>query len=104
MQQAGFSIQAARSTQNVYNYIDRDFDIPEIKLLIDAVMSSKIITRAKSDALVSKLLELAGLFKAKELKRNLIVDGRIKQENELIFIIVDAINEAINSKKKIFVL
>ena len=73
-------------------------------LVIDAVMSSKFITRAKSDALVSKLLELAGPFKAKELKRNLIVDGRIKQENELIFIIVDAINEAINSKKKIFVL
>lgn len=101
LQQAGFSIQAARSTQNVYNYIDRDFDIPEIKLLIDAVMSSKFITKAKSDALVSKLIELAGPFKAKELKRNLIVDGRIKQENELIYIIVDAINEAINSKKKI---
>ena len=38
LQQAGFSIQATRSTQNLYNYIERDFDIPEVKLLIDAVM------------------------------------------------------------------
>lgn len=101
LQRAGFSIQAARSTQNVYNYIARDFDVPELKLLIDAVMSSKFITKAKSDMLVSKLTELAGPYKAKELRRNLVVDGRIKQENELIYIIVDAINEAINLKKKI---
>ena len=101
LQQAGFSIQATRSTQNLYNYIERDFDIPEVKLLIDAVMSSKFITKAKSDQLVSKLTELAGPYKSRELKRNLVVDGRIKLENEQIYIIIDAINEAINNRKKI---
>ena len=85
LQQAGFSIQATRSTQNLYNYIERDFDIPEVKLLIDAVMSSKFITKAKSDQLVSKLTELAGPYKSRELKRNLVVDGRIKLENEQIY-------------------
>lgn len=101
LQQAGYSIQATRAKQNLYNYIERDFDIPEIKLLLDAVMSSKFITKAKSDQLVAKLVELAGPYKSKELKRNLIVDGRIKQENEQIYLIVDIINEAINKKKKI---
>ncbi len=101
LQQAGISIQATRSTQNLYNYIERDFDIPEIKLLIDAIMSSKFITKIKSDQLVAKIMELAGPYKSKELKRNLIVDGRIKQENEQIYLIVDVINEAINKKKKI---
>lgn len=101
LQHAGFGIQATRSTQNLYNYIDRDFDIPEIKLLIDAVMSSKFITKAKSDQLVAKLTELAGKYKARELKRNMVVDGRIKLGNEQIYLIVDAINEAINAKKKI---
>lgn len=101
LQQAGISIQATRSTQNLYNYIERDFDIPEIKLLIDAVMSSKFITKAKSDQLVAKLTELAGPYKARELKRNLIVDGRIKPDNEQIYMIVDAINDAINKRKKI---
>ena len=101
LQQAGFSIQATRSTQNLYNYIERDFDIPEIKLLLDAVMSAKFLTKAKSDLLATKLIALAGPYKSKELKRNLIVDGRIKQENEQIYLIVDVINDAINAKKKI---
>lgn len=101
LQQAGFSIQTTRAKQNLYNYIGRDFDIPEIKLLIDAVMSSKIITKNKSDQLVAKLTKLAGSYQAQELNRNLIVNGRIKQENEQIFFIIDAINEAINKNKKI---
>lgn len=101
LQRAGFSIQETRSTQNQYNYIERDLDIPEIKLLIDAVMSSKFITRSKSDELAGKLTELAGPYKARELKRNLVVDGRIKPENEYAYMIVDVINQAINEKKKI---
>ena len=101
LRQAGASIQITRSTQNLYNYIERDFDIPEIKMLLDAVLSSKCITKDKSAKLVAKLSELAGPYKSKELKRNLIVDGRIKQENEQVFLVVDVINDAINRRKKI---
>ncbi len=101
IQKAGFDVQITRSTQNRYNYIERDYDVPEVKLLIDAVMSSKFITKAKSDQMTNKLVELAGPYKAKELKRNLVVDGRIKQRNEQIYLIIDSINEAINRNKKI---
>ena len=101
LQQAGIGIQAVRSTQNQYNYIDREFDIAELKLLIDAVQSAKFMTKTKSDQLVTKLTALAGVNKARELKRNLAVDGRYKMENEQILLIVDAINEAINQRKKI---
>lgn len=101
LQQAGIGIQATRSTQNLYNYIEREFDDAELKLLIDAVESAKFISKAKSDQLVAKLTELAGMNKARELKRNLVVDGRYKADNEHIFYIVDAINRAINLKKKI---
>ena len=64
LQQAGIGIQAVRSTQNQYNFIERDFDTAE-------------------------------------LKRNLVVDGRNKLENEQILMIVDAINDAINQRRKI---
>ena len=101
LQKAGIGIQTVRSTQNQYNYIDREFDTAELKLLIDAVGASKFITKKKSDQLVVKLTSFAGAFKARELKRNLAVDGRIKQENEQILYIVDTINEAINTQKKI---
>lgn len=101
LQYAGYCIQTTRSTQNLYNYYEREFDVPEVKLLMDAVMSSKTITKSKSDQLAAKVAELAGPYKAREIKRNLVVDGRIKQENEQIYLIVDAINEAINLRKKI---
>lgn len=101
LQQAGIGIQAVRSTQNQYNFIERDFDIAELKLLIDAVQSAKFMTKAKSDQLVTKLTALAGVNKARELKRNLVVDGRNKLENEQILMIVDAINDAINQRRKI---
>ena len=99
-QKVGLGVQEVRSTQNLYNFIGRDFDQAELKLLIDAVESAKFMTKNKSDALAAKLADLAGMYKAKELKRNLVVDGRIKQDNEQILVIVDAINDAINQKKK----
>ena len=101
LQQVGIGIQAVRSSQNQYNFIDRDFDVAELKLLIDAVMSAKFITKSKSDKLVAKLTDLAGINKARELKRNLTVDGRYKMENEQILMTIDAINDAINQRRKI---
>ena len=101
LQQAGIGIQVVRSSQNQYNYIDRDFDVAELKLLIDAVQSAKFLTKAKSDDLIKKIVSLGGVNAAHELNRNLVVCGRNKKENEQIFIIVDSINAAINNKKKI---
>lgn len=101
LQQAGVGIQVVRSTQNQYNFIERDFDIAELKLLIDSVQSAKFITKAKSEQLSTKISALAGLNKAHELRRSLAVDGRYKIDNEQILFIVDAINDAINKKKKI---
>ena len=97
----GMDIQELKSTQNKYNLIDRQFDVVELKLLIDAVVSSKFITKAKSEELASKLSNLAGIYKSKELKRNLSCEGQLKSENERIYFIVDTINEAINRNKKI---
>lgn len=101
LQRFGMDIQEIKSTQNRYNLISRQFDVAEIKLLIDAVESSKFITAKKSAELVEKLSSLAGENKSAELRRNLTAEGKIKPGNEKIYIIVDTINDAINQKKKI---
>ncbi len=101
LQQFGIEIQEVKSSQNRYNLIDRKFDVVELKLLIDAVVSSKFITAAKSEELASKLSTMASTFKSTELKRNVSCEGRIKPGNERIYIIIDAINNAINANKKI---
>lgn len=101
LQQAGFGIDERRSTQNQYRYLKREFEIAELKTIIDAIASSKFIPEEKSDALIKKVTALAGIYKARDLKRNVVVDGRGKLENKQIFYIIDTINEAINQHKKI---
>ena len=101
LQKAGVGIQTVRSSQNQYNFIEREFNIAELKLLIDAVMSAKYMTKTKTYQLVAKLTALAGANKARELKRNITVDGRYKLGNDQIFMTIDAINNAINQRRKI---
>ena len=101
LEAAGYDVVTIRSTQNKYYLASRAFELPELKLLIDAVESSKFITERKSRVLVEKLTALAGSHQAGELKRNISISDRIKPKNEQIYYIMDVINEAINRKRKI---
>ena len=97
----GMDIQEVMSSQKRYNLVSRNYDLAEIKLLIDAVQSSKFITKKKSEHLVGKLSQMAGQYQAEALKRNISVEDRIKYENESILLIIDSVNQAINEGKKI---
>lgn len=97
----GMEIEEVKSTQNRYNVFGRKFDLAELKLLIDAVESSKFITQSKSDELVEKIGTLTSKYRIQELNRNISAEGRIKPGNEKIYLIVETINEAINKGKKI---
>lgn len=98
---AGFDIEFIKSSQNQYHIVSREFDVAELKVLIDAVVSSKFISRSKSEKLANKLSKLAGPFVSKELVRNIDVERRLKGDNKQLLLIVDTINTAINQKKKI---
>ena len=97
----GVDVQCVRSTQNKYFISSRYFELPELKLLVDAVASSKFITEKKSYELISKLGAFASMYQQDEIKRNIHTESRIKPSNERSFYIVDAINTAINRNKKI---
>ena len=97
----GMEIQEVMSSEKRYNLISREYDVAEIKLLIDAVESAKFITKKKSEELVAKLSKMAGRNQADNLKRNISAEDRIKYDNESIYLIIDGINEAINTGKKI---
>lgn len=79
----------------------REFELAELKLLVDAVMSSKFITKKKSEQLVKKLSEFADEYDADDLKRQLYSINRIKGQNESILYTVDIINSSIRSRKKL---
>ena len=71
------------------------------KLLVDAIQSSKFITEKKSNDLIRKLTELASDYEAAQLKRQVVVQGRIKSMNESVFYVIDDIYKAIDSNRKV---
>ena len=84
-----------------YHVVNRPFELPELKLLVDAIQSSKFITERKSNALIKKLEKLVSRHDAVKLQRQVFVSGRIKAMNESIYYSVDAIHHAISENRKI---
>ena len=87
--------------EKAYYVEDRNFSIPELKILIDAVHASSFITEKKSEELISKIASLAGSHRAEVLKRNMVCFNTRKHSNEHIFYNVDYLEAAIINKKKV---
>ena len=97
----GIDIVKIRKTQNRYFIGARHFEVPEVKMLIDAVQSAKFITPKKSKELIEKLSAFVAPDQSSVLKRHLYVDSRNKASNESIYVTADSIQTAITAKKKI---
>lgn len=101
LQDVGYDIFCVRSTQNQYYMRERPFSLAEVKLLVDAVQSSRFISEEQSLELVSKLADLVGSHKGEILKRHLYIESRAKTDNAGIMEYVDKIHQAITENRKI---
>ena len=101
LQEVGYDIFCVRSTQNQYYMRERPFSLAEIKLLVDAVQSSRFISKEQSMELVSKLADLVGSHKSEILKRHLYIESRAKTDNTDIMEYVDRIHRAIIEQRKV---
>ena len=101
LQSSGMDIVCVKSTQNRYFVGERLFELPELKLLVDAVESSRFITAKKSERLIEKLGKLTSESHARQLDRHIYMDGTAKPENECIYYSVDEIHNAIQEKRQI---
>ena len=101
LQSSGMDIVCVKSTQNRYFVASRLFELPELKLLVDAVESSRFITAKKSERLIEKLGRLTSEAHAHQLDRHIYMDGTAKPENECIYYSVDEIQTAIREKRQI---
>lgn len=101
LQAFGMEIAVEPSIQNRYYLIERAFDLPELKVLIDAVESARFIPKGKSVALVEKIGALTSQYNKEKLVRNVDVENRIKADNEKLYYIMEALNDAINAQKKV---
>ena len=92
-----FGVDVIKKENGLGYYIgSRDFELPELKLLVDAVQSSKFITEKKSRELIGKLMQLTNEQKARQLNRSVFIRNRMKTGNEKVYYNVDALHEAMN--------
>ena len=91
----GVDIQSRKGRTPGWFIGQRDFELAELKLLVDAVQSSRFITKRKSDALIRKLERLTSTHQARQLQRQVYVDRRVKAMNESIYYNVDKLHTAI---------
>ncbi|MEA4964451.1 MAG: WYL domain-containing protein [Oscillospiraceae bacterium] len=97
----GMDIEKAAGCHSGYYLASRDFELPELKLLVDAVQSSRFLSERKSRELIRKLENLLSVHEAGALRRQVVVSGRVKTMNESIYYNVDRIHEAIAGNSQI---
>ena len=97
----GFDIVQLKGKNGGYYIGERDFELPELKLLVDSVQSSKFITQDKTYKLIKKIESLASIYDGQLLQRQVFVTNRVKSMNESIYYAVDVISDAITRNRKI---
>ncbi len=97
----GIDIVNTTSPKRGYFIAARKFELPEVRLLIDAVSAAGFITPKKTESLVKKLESLVSINQAEELFSQVYVDTNSKCSNEEIYYIIDALHDAILNKQKV---
>lgn len=101
LNEQGYEILCKRSRSNEYYIVDRQFDIPELRILMDAVESASFITEKKTVELQTKIASLGGSYWKELLVRNDVIFDTNKHSNNLVLYSVNEIIEAINRNQKI---
>ena len=101
LQDYGVDIVSIPGKNGGYYIASRNFELPELKLLIDAVQSSRFLTEKKSRELIEKLCRECSMYDAQLMRRDVLVSGRVKSMNETIYYNVDAIQEAIAQNRQV---
>ena len=101
LRQFGLDIEFQKAQPAGYYVASRTFELPELKLLVDAVQSSRFITHKKSHQLIKKIEGFASVYQAGQLQRQVYVSNRAKALNESIYYNVDTIHNAIAENRKI---
>lgn len=102
LEELGFDVIGEKTGSSYqYRLASREFELPELKLLVDLIQSSKFVTAKKSNELIKKLESLCSDYDAKTLQRQVFVQDRVKSDNESIYYSVDAIQTAMAMNKMI---
>lgn len=99
IKEVDLDIDKKRTSSNNYRWLSRDFELGELKLLADAVMSSRFISLSSSQTIIDKLKKLCSVHEAGQLDRQVLNGASYKHDNKSVIYTIDAINEALVEKK-----
>ena len=97
----GYDIKLQRGRGGGYFLASRTFDLAELKLLVDAVQSSRVVSGTTSRRLIRKLEKLCSNYEGSQLQRQVYVEGRPKTDSKSLLYSIDALHEAINNGKMV---
>jgi predicted DNA-binding transcriptional regulator YafY len=102
LNETGLTITSKKTQNGTFYYVEkREFELAELKLLVDAIQSSKFVSKTKSNELIKKLEKYCSGYEASRLQRQVYVLGRIKTMNESVYKTIDVIHTAIGNNRKI---
>lgn len=101
LREFGLDVQSRKGKDSGWFVGERPFELPELKLLVDAVQSCKFITRRKSDALIGKLEGLTSVHQARQLQRQVYVERRAKTMNESVYYSIDKLHAALGAGRAV---
>lgn len=101
LRELGVDVQLSKGKEGGWFLGEREFELPELKLLVDAVQSSRFISRKKSATLIRKLEGLTSEHQARQLRRQVYVDRRVKTGNETVYYAIDKLHSAIAEGKAV---
>ena len=97
----GMGIRKEKGKPNRYRWVEREFELSELKMLVDAVHSSRFISRRKSREIIAKLQDLTSVYQAATLNREMYAGSHFKRDESVALHNADIINEAIKSRQRI---
>lgn len=97
----GMDILNRREHPAGFYLASREFELPELRLLVDAVQSSRCITNGKSRQLIRKLESLASVYESRQLRRQGFAENRIRTINENVYYSIDMIQRALIEDRQI---
>ena len=101
LKEYGVDISSERMPRAGYSILSRDFELPELRLLIDAVQAASFITQKKSKELIKKIGTLCSENQRKLIEGQVYIDNRVKCTNEEIYYNIDILNRAIQKKRQV---
>ncbi|MBE6774923.1 MAG: WYL domain-containing transcriptional regulator [Ruminococcaceae bacterium] len=101
LKEYGVDIATVKKPFTGYAVLARDFEVPEIRLLIDAVQAADFISPKKTKELIEKMGTLCSSFQSRALQKQVYIDHRVKCANEEVYYNIDVVSRAIQQKRKI---